>query len=59
MLRGMLAGRGGPGCPAVPEVIEGSGFFDGRQARGKVDLEAASFGGDVAEFVVPHGRAPM
>src|SRR5258708_39412905 len=37
------------------EVIEGSGFFDGRQARGKVDLEAAGFGGDVPERVPPHG----
>src|SRR5258708_34397235 len=37
------------------EVIEGSGFFDGRQARGKVDLEAAGFGGDVPELVPPDG----
>jgi hypothetical protein len=41
-------------CAGLPEVIEGPGCLDGRQAGGKVDPEAAGSGGEVPELVPPH-----
>src|SRR5258708_22686959 len=45
-------------CAGLLEVIEGSGFFDGLQARGNVDLEAARFAGDRPALVPLHGLRP-
>lgn len=46
---GILAGCGA----GWPEVVEGSGFLDGRQVSRYVDPEAAEARGDVLEFVPP------